>query len=171
MECRKVEVTRYYAIDGKQFDDAAECLTYEREKSMELCAAINANRARITILRERANECRLRLCVAKYDALIALGRGERILFHMKMIEYYKGKTDYSSSRVNLYAERRRLNELLDKAYLWFGCKNKSRLSKKERREKSLRWRSEHTPDEWRTPNKIRVSKQPKEDNNEQPNVR
>lgn len=39
-------------------------------------------------------------------------------------------------------------------------------AKKERRQMSLRWRQENTPDKWRTHNKIRVSKQPKEDNNE-----
>lgn len=165
MEVRKVELMRYYACDGREFDNYFECVAYEDAKRIELDAEIRERLTKITTLREEVNEHRLRFSVANCDAIVALNDGNKIIFHIKMLEYYRSKIDYNIHKSNLYVERRCFNELLDKAYLWFGNrKHKSMYAKKERRQKSLRWRQENTPDKWRTPNKIRVSK--KEDNNE-----
>lgn len=110
------------------------------------------------------NTYRLQFLVAKFDALDALKNYKRVTFHEKMIEYYKNKSDYDVCRFDLHLERRYLNELFNNSCLWFGDrKHKSKLAKDIRKKKSLRWRQDNTPDKWRTPNKIRVSKQPKEE--------
>ena len=167
MQIKRVEVLQYRAADGKLFDSSDKCLAYERDKRMELDYEIHKQRLQIITLKEQTNKLRLQFCLAKCDAQIALSSGEKIIFNMKMIEYYKGKVDYNCSKSDLYYRRKLLNELLDQSYLWFGDKkHKSKFAKNERRHKSLRWRQENTPDKWRTPIKIRVSKQQKEDNNE-----
>lgn len=164
MEIRRIEVCRYYACDGKVFDDADKCLAYEREIRVELDEKIHKRRCEIITLKEQADELRLRFSVAKCDALLALNTGGVRTFHKKMYEYYEGKSVYNVRRATLHSERVLLNRLLDKSYLWFkDRKHKSMYAKKERRQMSLRWRQENTPDKWRTPNKIRVSKQPKEE--------
>ena len=166
MQMQRVEVIQYRAVDGKLFDNIDKCLAYEREKRSELDYEIHKRRLKIITLKEQANKLRLQFCLAKCDAQIALNGGNKIIFHMKMIEYYKGKVDYGCSKSDLYYNRKVLNELLDQSYLWFGDeKHKSKFAKNERRHKSLRWRQENTPDKWRTPIKIRVSKLLKEDNN------
>jgi TfoX/Sxy family transcriptional regulator of competence genes len=149
-----IAVIRYYACDGKEFDNGDKCLAYEREKCVQLDSEISVMREKIRSLKDRANESRLRFHLARLDAYDALSGGHVIAFHMKMIEFYKGKLDYNANKSNLYVERRHLNELLNKAYLWFGeRKHKSKSAKQERRKKSLRWRQENTPDKWRTPPK------------------
>lgn len=167
MVLKRVEVIRYLSCDGKEFDNHDKCLAYEREKCVQLDCEIASMRGKIRRLKDEANESRLRFRLARLDAYDALRGGSVITFHMKMIEFYKGKVDYNINKSNLYVGRRHLNELLNKAYLWFGeRKHKSKFAQQERRKKSLRWRQENTPNKWRTPIKIRVSKLHKEDNNE-----
>jgi hypothetical protein len=51
--------------------------------------------------------------------------------------------------------------VIDNLYMWFGLhKKKSSVARLERRKRSLIFRRDHTPDQWRTPHKIRVSKLP-----------
>lgn len=164
MESRKVEVIHFFACDGKEFSNIDECLAYERKVREALEYAIPESRMKIKDLKRKANTYRLQFLVAKCDALDALNDGKMITFHEKMIEYYINKKDYANCKFDLFFERRHLNELINNSCLWFGDrKHKSKLAKSIRRKKSLRWRQENAPDKWRTPNKIRVSKLPKEE--------
>jgi hypothetical protein len=167
MVLRKIEVTRYFSCDGKEFAFSDACREYERELKVQIYYEICKSRVKIKTLKQKANEKRLQFLVAKLDAIDASNDGKAILFHEKMIEYYKAKTEYHVYESDLHFERIRLSEFTDKFYMWFGeMKHKSEFAKQNRREKSLHWRKENTPDKWRTPYKIRVSKLPKEDNNE-----
>lgn len=164
MTSKQVTVTKYIACDDKEFNDIHECLAYEQEKAVELEVEIRRYRGLITSLKEKANESRLKFRLAQCEANEALKDGKIITFHKMMAEYYEGKIHYLYITSDLCIERRYLNKLINKYYLWFGrLKHKSTEAKAERRKKSLRWRQENTPDKWRTPNKIRVNKLPKEE--------
>lgn len=167
MFTKKVEVSRYYSCDGKEFAYEDVCLQYEKELKQKLEDDIQKQRIQIRNLKIEKNEYRLQFLIDKCDAFNYLYDAcNKIGYHKKMAAYYDGKDDYKLVVSDLVDAYENINILYDRAYLWFGThKHKSRLAKEERRKKSLRWRQENTPDKWRTPNKIRVSKLPKEDNN------
>lgn len=163
MTVKRIEVTRFYACDGKEFDDADECHDYEMKRRVVLEDEIRKCRAQITSLKEQANESRLQFRLAQCEANEALDDGRMATFHKKMAEFYEGKTRYVYYKIKLRLERRNINNLINKYYLWYdGMRHKSMKAKAERKEKSLRWRQENTRDKWSTPYKIRVSKLPKE---------
>lgn len=160
MKTVKVEVTHYVACDGQEFDDYDKCLAYESEKRMRLINDVRQHREIVRTLKEFANQCRLQFLLAQVEAQDAAFVGDRLTYHRKMSDYYANKKAYNGYISSLSSARNVLNELLDLSYVQFGDRKKlSRAAKKERREKSLRWRKANTPDKWRTPNKIRVSKQ------------
>jgi Ca2+-dependent lipid-binding protein len=164
MLVKRVEVLRYYACDGTVFGEESKCYNYEKELKRNLYAEIKDNQIEICKLKIEMNKTRLQFLVDRCDALEAVNK---VAFHEKMADYHKGKIDYQIVESDLKDARMEIRRLYDEAYEWFGTSaGKSRIAKKERSDKSLRWRQENTPDKWRTPNKIRVSKQPKEDNNE-----
>ena len=167
MKSKVVEVVRYYSCDGKEFEFSEACRAYEQELKARIYYKIYEMRVNIKTFKQKANESRLQFLVAKFDALDALKDDRIVTFHQKMVEHYKARAEYHLHKSNLSFERARLSEYIDKIYMWFGeMKCKSELAKQDRKKKSLRWRQENTPDKWRTPNKIRVNKQPKENNNE-----
>ena len=167
MTVRNIEVIRYYSCDGKEFAYEDVCLQYEKELKQKLEDDIQKQRIQIRRLKTEKNECRLQFLIDKCDAISYLySAGNKIGYHKKMAAYYDGKDDYKLIESDLTDAYQDINILYDRAYLWFGAhKHKSRLAKEERRKKSLHWRRENTPDKWRTPNKIRVSKLQKENNN------
>lgn len=169
MFTKRVEVTRYYACDGKEFAHEDVCSSYEKALLVKLDIEIENKNIEISKLKFEKNKTRLQFLISKCDAFNALyGGRNRIKYHEKMAEYHKGKVDYRVLELKLKDARKNINILYNKAYEWFGThKHKSNLAKIERRKKSLRWRRDNTPDKWRTPNKIRVSKQPKEVGDEQ----
>lgn len=164
MTSKQVTVTKYIACDDKEFNNIDECRAYEMEKRVKLKDEICKQRVLIASLKEKANESRLKFHLAHCEAYNALNYGKMMTFHKRMAEYYEGKMQYIYHKSDLCIERRYLNKLINKYCLWFGgMRHKSTEAKAERREKSLRWRQENTPDKWRTPNKIRVNKLPKEE--------
>lgn len=81
-----------------------------------------------------------------------------------MAEYWRLVSEYNVKRRELYEVRRRIRIETDRLYMWFGhYKKKSSVARLERKRRSARWRQENTPDKWSTPNKIRVSKLQKEE--------
>lgn len=161
MKTVKVEVTHYVACDGREFDDYDMCLAYESERRMRLIDDVRHNRESVRTLKEFANQCRLQFLLAQVEAQDAAFVGDRPTYHKKMYDYYANKKAYNGYISSLSSARNTLNRLLDQSYIQFGDRNRSSsAAKKERREKSKRWRETNTPDKWRTPNKIRVSKQP-----------
>jgi len=161
MESRRFEVIRYIACDGTVFNLPTKCMEYEKELRRKLYCEIQDQRIEISKLKIEQNKTRLQFLINKCDALEAVNK---IAFHERMADYHRGKIDYQIIDSDLQDAYREINRMYDKAYEWFGTSiNKSRIAKKERRDRSLRWRQENTPDKWRTPNKIRLSKLPKED--------
>ena len=159
MISRKVEVTRYYACDGKEFAYEGLCLAYEKELQAKLESNIYEMKNKIRRLKEEMNRLRLQFSVAKCDAFDAIRVGNKVEYHDKMATYYAGKNDYNLAVFAIKKNRRTVYGMYNRAYELFGThKHKSNLARNERRLKSSRWRQENTPDKWRTPNKIRVSK-------------
>lgn len=160
----KVEVTHYVACDGQEFDDYDKCLAYESEKRKRFIDDVRHNRENVRTLKEFANQCRLQFLLAQVEAQDAAFVGDRLTYHKKMSDYYANKKAYNGYISSLSSVRNTLNRLLDQSYFQFGDRNRSSMAaKRKRREKSKRWRETNTPDKWRTPSKIRVSKLPKEE--------
>lgn len=151
MESKRVEVIRYYACDGTVFSEGNRCLEYEKELRRRLYVEIQDQQIEINRLKIEKNKTRLQFLVDKCDALEAVNK---IVFHERMADYHRGKVDYQIIDSDLQDAYREIHMLYDKAYEWFGSSvGKSRIAKKERRDRSLRWRQENTPDKWRTPPK------------------
>lgn len=168
MTTKEVTVTKYIACDGVEFNTCSECEAHEREvrnlheqqvyelrcRKRELLYAINDARinARITWL--KAEEW-------KAQTRSAMGKSK---YFSLMAEYWQLTSEYNTKQRELYNVRRRIGMAIDSLYTCFGQhKKQSSVARLERRRRSLRWRQENTPDKWTTPNKIRVSKQPKEE--------
>ena len=153
MIAKKVEVTRYYACDGKEFACADLCSAYEKSFQVKLERDIRYMQYEIRKLKEEKNQLRLQFSVAKFDAFEALCKGDKVGYHNKMTDYYKGKVSYQLAASNLKESYEVVNRLYNRAYEWFGThKHKSNSARIERRQRSLRWRQENTPDKWRTSN-------------------
>lgn len=153
MTAKKVEVTHYYACDGKEFACVDLCSEYEKALEAKLERDIHYMQNKIRRLKEEKNRLRLQFSVAKCDAFDALCKGNKIEYHDKMADYYKGKVDYQLVVSDLKETYRIVHRLYNRSYEWFLThKHKSNLARTERKKKSLRWRQENTPDKWRTPN-------------------
>jgi hypothetical protein len=151
MLVRRVEVLRYYACDGTVFGEESKCYNYEQELKRNLYVEIQDKQIEICKLKIEMNKIRLQFLVDRYDALEAVNK---VAFHEKMVDYHKGKIDYQIVESDLKDAYKEIHMLYDKAYEWFGTSaGKSRIAKKQRRDRSLRWRQENTPDKWRTPPK------------------
>lgn len=165
MTTKQVTVTKYVACDGAEFGTLTECAAHEREvrnalesnmyqlqlDKRELLYAINEARIKARISLNEAERLR---SVARS----AMGKSE----HCKMMaEYWRLTSVYNVKRRELHELRCKVSAANDRLYDWFGLRKKqSSISRLERRKCSYMWRREHTPDQWRTPNKIRVSKLP-----------
>ena len=169
MERVQKTVDRFIACDGMEFDGADKCLAHEREQRSVLYAEIQVLRMNIKELKRVVTEAMMRARLAKIDADSAMlyrsaGLKAKREWHEKMIAYYDMCIEARNQRGKLREARRGLSIKTDYAYQWFGdLKRKSSIAKLERRKKSLMWRRDNTPDKWRTPNKIRVNKLPKEE--------
>ena len=81
-----------------------------------------------------------------------------------MHDYWKFTSEYNVKRRELFEVRRKISMATDNLYKWFGLRKKqSSIARLERKRRSLRWRSEHTVDKWRTPHKILVDKPNRKD--------
>jgi len=163
MTTKQATVTKYISCDGGEFNERSECEAHEREtrkllenqawellqKKRELKYAINEARIKARLARLDAEK-------QKAEARSAMGKSK----HCKLMSDYWGFVSvYNIKRSELREARRSTSMVIDNLYMWFGLhKKKSSVARFERRKRSLEFRREHTPDQWRTPNKIRVSK-------------
>ena len=167
MTTKQVTVTKYVSCNGVEFDNKFECENYESNLKMELQDEEFKFKKKINELEEEVNECRINAQLAKLDAekqkaeaRSAMGKSR---FCKLMADHFQHVSEYNQKRRKLREVRRALSMIIDNQYMWFGFKSRrSSVARLERKKRSLAWRREHTPDQWRTPNKIRVSKLPKE---------
>ena len=165
MTTKVVEVTKYISCDGGEFNTRSECEAHEYKtrnllehnvwelqgKKRELLCAINEARINARIAWLDAQKL-------KPVARSAMGKSE---YCELMSDYWRFVSVYNTRRRELYELRRKISFATDNLYMWYGFhRKKSSVARLERRKRSLAWRREHTPDQWRTPNKIRVSKLP-----------
>ncbi len=165
MTTKQVTVTKYISCDGGDFNTRSEGEAHEREtrnllehnvwelqgKKRELLCAINEARinARIAWLdaQKLKDGVRSRSAKGKYG------------YHKMMSDYWQFVSVYNIRRQELFELRRKISFANDNLYMWYGLRRKkSSVARLERRKRSLAWRCDHTPDQWTTPNKIRVSK-------------
>lgn len=169
MERVQKTVDRFIACDGTEFDDADKCLAHEREQRALLEYEIHQLRREIKEQKWVVTEAMMKARLTKIEAdkcarFRSAGLKAKREWHEKMIAYYDMCIEARNNKRRLREARRALSIKTDYAYQWFGdLKRKSSIAKLERRRKSLRWRQENTPDKWRTPNKIRCNKPPKEE--------
>lgn len=165
MTTKVVEVTKYISCDGEVFNTRSECEAHEREtrnllehnvwelqgKKRELLCAINEARINARIAWLDAQKL-------KPEARSAMGKSE----YCKLMSYYwRFVSVYNTRRRELYELRRKISFAMDNLYMWYGFhRKKSSVARLERRKRSLAFRRDNTPDQWRTPHKIRVSKLP-----------
>lgn len=163
MTTKEVTVTKYVACDDQEFNTRSECEAHEREvrnvlehdvyelrlDKRELLYAINEARIKARISLNEAQRL-------KSEVRSAKGKSE---YCKMMSEYWRFTSEYNIKRRELFVIRRKVSMAIDNLYVWFGLhKKKSSIARLERRKRSLAFRCEHTPDQWRTPNKIRVCK-------------
>ena len=165
MTTKQVTVMKYISCDGGEFDKRSECEAQEREVLNLLeCQALELLRKKRE-LKYAINEARIKARLSRLDAekqkaetRSAMGKSK---YFKLMSDYWGFVSVYNIKRRELFEARRSLSMVIDNQYMWFGLhKKKSSVARLERRKRSLAWRREHTPDQWRTPNKIRVSKLP-----------
>lgn len=165
MTTKQVTVTKYISCDNREFSERSECEAHEREtrnllehnvrelqgKKRELLCAINEARINARIAWLDAQKL-------KPNARSAIGKSE---YCKLMSDYWRFVSVYNTRRRELYELRRKISFATDNLCMWYGFhRKKSSVARLERRKRSLAWRREHTPDQWRTPHKIRVSKLP-----------
>lgn len=165
MTAKQVTVTKYVSCDDVEFDSCDECAAHEREtrnllehqawellrKKRELKFAINEARIKARLARLDAEK-------QKAETRSAMGKSK---YCKLMSDYWGFVSVYNIKRRELFEARRNTSIVIDNLYMWFGLhKKKSSVARLERRKRSLAFRRDHTPDQWRTPNKIRVSKLP-----------
>lgn len=168
MTTKEVTVTKYIACDEQEFITRAECEAHEREVrnlvEHELYELLVTKRQ----FKYAINEARIKARIAWIDAQkwemgtrSAKGKSQ---YHALMADHWNMTSVYNAKRRELREVRRKISIATDRLYMWFGLhKKKSWVAKLERRRRSDEWRKANTPDKWRTPNKIRVSKPPKEE--------
>ena len=165
MTTKQVTVTKFVSCSGIEFDNELECANYESNLRVELQQDVYEHLKKINELKEEVNMLRINAQLAKLDAekqkaeaRSAMGKSR---FCKLMADHFQYVSEYNQKRRKLHEVRRALSMIIDNQYMWFGFKSRrSSVARLERKRMSLRWRSEHTPDQWRTPNKIRVSKLP-----------
>lgn len=167
MTTKEVTVTKYIACDKQEFITRAECEAHEREVRNLLEHEVYDQRGVKRQLLFAINEARIKARIAWIDAQkwktetrSAMGKSK---YHILMADYWNRTSVYNAKRRELREVRRSLSVSTDRLYMWFGLHKKSWVAKLERRRRSEEWRKANAPDKWRTPNKIRVSKQPKEE--------
>ena len=163
MTTKQVTVTKYVACDGSEFGTINECAAHERQLRNELEHDVYQLQLDKRELLYAINEARIKARISlnaaerlKYVARSAMGKCECCKM---MAEYWRLTSVYNVKRRELHELRRNVSMMNDKLYDWFGLRKKqSSIARLERRKCSAMWRQEHTPDQWRTPHKIRVSK-------------
>lgn len=165
MTTKQVTVTKYVACDGAEFGTLSECAAHEREVRNDLESNVYQLQLDKRELLYTINEARIKARISLNEAerlrsvaRSAIGKSE----HCKMMaEYWRLTSVYNVNRRELREVRRRISVSTDRLYMWFGLRKKqSSIARLERRKCSYMWRREHTPDQWRTPHKIRVSPHP-----------
>ena len=165
MTTKQVTVTKYISGDGGEFDTRSECEAHERETRNILEHQAWELLRQKRELRYAINEARINARIARLDAeklkptaRSAMGKSE---YFKLMSDYWRLTSVCNVRRRELFEVRRRISMVNDNLYLWFGLRKKqSSVARLERKRRSFAWRREHTPDQWRTPHKIRVSKPP-----------
>jgi len=166
MTTKQVTVTKFVSCSGVEFDNPVECESYESNLRSELHGDRYELRKRINELKEEINECRIKAQLARLDALklkreCVITAMDRSRFCKLMADHFCHVSEYNQKRRKLFEARRALSMITDNLYMWYGeYARKSSVARLERKRKSDMWRREHTPDQWRTPHKIRVSKLP-----------
>lgn len=165
MTTKQVTVTKYVACDGAEFGTLTECAAHERE-------VLNLLEANVYQLQLDKRDLLYAINEARINARISLNGAERLRsvarsaagkseYCKMMSEYWRFTSEYNVKRRELHELRRKLSSANDRLYDWFGLRKKqSSIARLERRKCSYMWRREHTPDQWTTPHKIRVSKPP-----------
>lgn len=166
MTTKQVTVTKYVSCSGVEFDNALECKNYESNLRRELHGDRYGLQKRIYELKEEINECRINAQIARLDAEklkreCVITAMDKARFCKLMADHFQYVSEYNQKRRKLREARRALSMITDNLYMWYGeYARKSSVARLERRRKSEQFRHEHTPDQWRTPHKIRVSKLP-----------
>ena len=163
MTTKQVTVVKYVSCSGVEFNSKLECKNYEDNLRVELQRDVYEHLKKINELKEEVNECRIKAKLARLDAerqkRMCVTAMDRSLFCTLMADHFKYVSEYNQKRHKLHEVRRALSMIIDNQYMWFGFKSRrSSVARLERKKRSLAWRREHTPDQWRTPHKIRVSK-------------
>lgn len=165
MTTKQVTVTKYIACDGRELDTSDRCMAHERETRNVLEHDVYQMRLDMRELMYAINEARINARISmveaqrlKSEVRSAKGKSE---YCKMMSEYWRFTSEYNIKRRELFVIRRKVSMAIDNLYMWFGLhKKKSSVARLERRKRSLMFRRDHTPDQWRTPHKIRVSKLP-----------
>ena len=166
MTTKQVTVVKYVACNGVAFDDKHECENYESNLKVDMQRDVFNLMSRIKDLKEEINEARINSQLARLDAEkvkreCAITAMDKAKYCELMARHFRHVGDYNQKRRKLWETRRALSMIIDNQYMWFGKKSRrSSVARLERKRKSDMWRRENTPDKWRTPHKIRVSKLP-----------
>lgn len=165
MTTKQVTVTKYVSCSGIEFDNELECANYESNLRVELQRDVYEHLKKINELKEEIDECRIKAQLARLDAEklkgLSVSAIDKSRFCKLMADHFMYVSEYNQKRRKLFEVRRALSMIIDNQYMWFGFKKRrSSVARLERKRMSLRWKQEHTPDQWRTPHKIRVSKLP-----------
>lgn len=167
MTTKEVTVTKYIACDEQEFITRPECEAHEREVRNLLEHEVYELRGDKRKLLFAINEARIKARIAWIDAQkwkmetrSAMGKSK---YHTLLSNYWQQTSAYNAKRRELRDVRRRISVSTDRLYMWFGLHTRSWVARLERKRRSEEWRKANTPDKWRTPNKIRVSKLPKEE--------
>ena len=165
MTAKQVTVTKYVSCDDVEFDSCDECAAHEREVRNLLEHNVYESRCKKRELLYAINEARINARIAWLDAqrMKPVARSAKVKseYCKRMSEYWHLASEYNIKRRQLFELRRSVSISTDNLYLWFGLhKKKANIARLERMGRSARWRQEHTPDQWRTPHKIRVSPHP-----------
>ena len=164
MTTKQKTVTMYVACNGVEFPSQYECENYESNLKVELQRDVFNHMERIKDLKEEVNEARINSQLARFDAEkvkreCVVTAMDRAKFCELMARHFRYVSDYNQKRRKLWEMRRALSMIIDNQYMWFGKKSRrSSVARLERKRKSEMWRRENTPDKWRTPHKIHVSK-------------
>lgn len=167
MTTKQVTVTKYISCDEQEFITRAECEAHEREVMNLLEHEVYELRDNKRKLQYAINEVRIKARIAWLDAqklkLEARSAMCKSRYFSLMSNYWQLTSAYNAKRCDLFEVRRRISVSTDRLYMWFGLHTRAWIAKLERRRRSEEWRKANTPDKWRTPYKIHVSKQPKEE--------
>lgn len=170
MTTKQVTVTKYISCDGNEFNTCQDCEEHERGTCDLLECQVRELLGKKRELRYAINEARIKARIARLDAeklkpeaRSSAGKSKycKMMSEYWALVYWALVHVYNVKRRELNDVRRTMSMVIDNLYMWFGRhKKQSAIARLERRRRSDMWRREHTPDQWRTPIKIRVSKLP-----------